>query len=357
MPIAPPPLLTAGSLPTALAPMQDVTDLPFMQLLGRLGKPDYFFTEYFRVHDHSTLEKHIVAAILHHGTDRPVFAQMIGEDLVHLRRTALELQQLPVAGIDLNMGCPAPKVYRKNVGGGLLRDPATIERIFATLRSTITGRFTVKMRIGFEDDRYFDTILALVAKHGVDLLSLHGRTVKQMYRGDVDYARIRHAVECVPCPVLANGNITSADSAIKVQAFTGAFGVMIGRSAIRNPWVFRQIREQSLGQPVFQPLLHDVRAYIDMLWEVNRRPHTIDAHALPRMKKFLNFIGQAVDPDGEFLNRMRRATDAMTFFAVCDAYLLDADRDKIPFPSEPFAGVIARPNAEDDGMTCSLNLP
>lgn len=343
-PIPLPAPLEEGSLPTALAPMQDVTDLPFMRLLGKYGPPDYFFTEYFRVHEHSTPEKHIVDSILYHGTGRPVFAQLIGEDLHHLRRTVLALKDLPIAGIDLNMGCPAPKVYRKNVGGGLLRDPDAVDRIFATLREACPGRFTVKTRIGFEDDRHYARILDLVNRHQVDALSVHGRTVRQMYRGDVDYPRIRMAVERVHCPVFANGNITSVEKALSVKAETGCHGVMVGRSAIRNPWIFRQIRSGRASP--FSPTLQDVHQYVHDLWETTNRPGLPDQNHLNRMKKFLNFVGQGVDPDGAFLHEMRRARDAKTFFALCEKHLVQNGRAHQPFAADPFPGVHARPNHE-----------
>ncbi|NDV63069.1 tRNA-dihydrouridine synthase family protein [Puniceicoccales bacterium CK1056] len=331
--------------------MQDVTDLTFMRLLGQYGVPDYFFTEYFRVHGHSTLDQPIVDSILHHDTGRPVFAQMIGEDTFHLKRTAQALQDLPIAGVDLNMGCPAPKIYRKNVGGGLLRDPDSVESIFATLRETCKGRFTVKMRIGFEDDRHYKAILDLVNEYGVDALSIHGRTVKQMYRGDVDYERIQLAVEHVNCPVFANGNIFSAKKAKRVQESTGCHGVMIGRSAIRNPWIFRQIREDGT-KPTFTPLLRDVRAYIDDLWKAAERPGLPDRNRLNRMKKFLNFVGQGVDPDGRFLHEMRRGREVKDFFDICDRHLLIDGRGEQPFAAEPYEGVHARPNHEDE--SCRL---
>jgi tRNA-dihydrouridine synthase len=332
-----------GTLPTALAPMQDVTDLAFMRLLGKYGAPDYFFTEYFRVHEHSTLDRHIVESILEHGTGRPVFAQMIGEDLFHLERTARDLQKLPIAGVDLNMGCPAPKIYRKNVGGGLLRDPGRIDAIFGCLRQAVETRFTVKMRIGFEDDRHFDTILSLVDRHGIDNLSLHGRTVRQMYRGEVDYDRIRRAVDAVRCPVFANGNIVSAAKAFDVQAHTGCHGAMIGRSAIRNPWIFAQIRDPDTAGT---RTLGDVRTYIEDLWNIHAKPGLPDRNRLNRMKKFLNFVGQGVDPEGRFLHEMRRAREVPAFFAVCDAHLLAEGRHRAPFAEEPYAGVLARPNHE-----------
>jgi tRNA-dihydrouridine synthase B len=351
-----PPTAVPSTVPTALAPMQDVTDLPFMRLLGQMGAPDYFFTEYFRVHEHSTPEKHILASILHHGTGRPVFAQLIGEDPVHLRRTVKRLLEYPIAGIDLNMGCPAPKVYRKNVGGGLLRDPQDMERVIGTLRDACPGHFSVKSRIGFADTQHFEHLLSLIRDYQVDAFSLHGRTVRQMYRGEVDYIRIRQAAQALPCPVFANGNLTSARRACEVIEESGAWGAMIGRSAIRNPWIFRQVRDRSLGQPVFQPTLADVRSYIDDLWSIHAQPDLPDRNRLNRMKKFLNFVGQSVDPEGGFLHAMRRAREVEAFFTICDEWLIDNDRAVHPFPAEPYEGVIARPNHEAGtaGESCNL---
>jgi tRNA-dihydrouridine synthase B len=177
--------IVAGQPLTALAPMQDVTDLAFMRVIAHYGAPDYFFTEFFRVHTQSRPEKHILRSIDENTTGRPIFAQLIGEDLGHLVRTVEELQRHPIAGIDLNLGCPAPKVYRKNVGGGLLREPERVGEILGTLRAAIPGLFTVKMRIGFDDTSHYDRLLQLVDENRVDLLSVHGRTVKEMYRSDV----------------------------------------------------------------------------------------------------------------------------------------------------------------------------
>lgn len=343
---------------TALAPMQDVTDLAFMRVMAHYGAPDYFFTEFFRVHAQSRPEKHILRSIDENTTGRPVFAQLIGEDLAHLERTVVELLRHPIAGIDLNLGCPAPKVYKKNVGGGLLREPDKIAAILAQLRAAVPGLFTVKMRIGFADTENFDRILELMNEHRVDLLSVHGRTVKEMYRSDVHYDFIARAVARVRCPVLANGNVTSAARAAAIVGETSAAGVMIGRHAIRNPWIFRQCREQFAGQPVTRITLGDVREYVERLYRATEVPGLAERYHVNKMKKYLNFVGQSVDPTGGFLHDMRRAQTETELFAVCDRHLLaDAARE---FAAEPYAGVIARPNcetpadgsAEPDG--CSL---
>jgi tRNA-dihydrouridine synthase B len=190
--------IIAGQPLTALAPMQDVTDLPFMRVIAHYGAPDYYFTEFLRVHAQSRPEKHIVRSIVENRTGRPIFAQLIGEHIPDMVRTVGELLRYPIAGIDLNMGCPAPKVYKKNVGGGLLRDPAKIDSLLGALRDAVPGLFTVKMRIGFDTTAHFEHVLQLINKHGVDLLSLHGRTVKEGYRSEVHYDFIARAAISPP---------------------------------------------------------------------------------------------------------------------------------------------------------------
>jgi tRNA-dihydrouridine synthase len=335
--------------------MQDVTDLAFMQVIAHYGAPDYFFTEFFRVHAQSRPERHILRSIDENTTGRPIFAQLIGEDVAHLTRTVAELSRHNIAGIDLNLGCPAPKVYRKNVGGGLLREPARVGEILARLRDAVPGLFTVKMRIGFDDTSHFDRLLDLVNEHSVDLLSVHGRTVKEMYRSEVHYDFIARAAARVRCPVLANGNVTSAARAANVLGATGAAGVMIGRHAIRNPWIFRQCREQFDGRRITPIALADVRDYVERLFRATQSPGLAGRNHVNKMKKYLNFVGQGVDPAGAFLHDMRRVESETDLFAVCDRHLLaDSARE---FSPEPFAGVIARPNCEtpDAAMApCSL---
>ncbi len=237
----------------SLAPMQDVTTLQFMRVIARYGGPDVFWTEFFRVHGDSRPEKWILDSITRNPTGIPVVAQLIGNDIPALVRTARELQRHPVAAIDLNLGCPAPIVYRKCAGGGLLREPARINAILGALRDAVTIPFTVKTRIGFDSPTEFDTLLPIFARHQIDLLTVHARTVKQMYRPGVRYDLIARAVRELPCPVFANGNVFSAAQARDIVAQTGVRGLMIGRGAIRNPWIFDQIRADQRGEVPARP--------------------------------------------------------------------------------------------------------
>ena len=350
-----PDTLIPGQPWTALAPMQDVTILSFMQLLGKYGPPDLLFTEFFRVHGHSALDQPMIDSICKHNTGRPVFIQLIGENPPDLERTIQEIEEkkLPVAGIDLNMGCPAPKVYKKNVGGGLLREPAKVDVVLACLRAAIKGRFTVKMRIGFDNDEHFDALLDLMEKHRVDLLSLHARTVKEAYRSEVHYEYIKRAVQRLSCPVMANGNITSVAKGQWVLDKTKSAGLMIGRSCIRNPWIFRQLREHFAGKKVFRPTLGDVRIYIEELFQATRQEGRNESGHVNQMKKFLNFVGLGVDTDGQFLHEMRRTRTKKDLDDVCDRHLINEGRSIEYFPDEPIKGLVARPNCEAL-QTCSL---
>lgn len=315
----------------ALAPMQDVTTLEFMRVLARYGGPDVYWTEYFRVHGGSRPEKWILDSITKNPTGRPVVAQMIGNDIPALVRTAKLLQKHPVAAIDLNLGCPAPIVYRKCAGGGLLREPQRMDAILGALRDAVTIPFTVKTRVGFESPDEFDALLPLFAKHPIDLLTLHARTVAQMYRPGVRYDLIARAARELKCPVLANGNVHSAAQAKRLLAESGARGLMIGRGAIRNPWLFDQIRAMLRGEKSGLPTGREVLAYVRELWDNEITPGVKETAQVQRMKKFMNFIGEGVG--GTFLFEIRRVASAADFFRVCEAFLA---RDT-PMTLEPSA--------------------
>jgi tRNA-dihydrouridine synthase len=326
--------LLRGSEPIlALAPMQDVTDLPFMRLISGYGNADVYFTEYFRVLPQSRLEPKILSSITENPTGRPVVAQMIGNDIPSLVRTARELEQHPVAAVDLNLGCPVPIVYKKCAGGGLLRDPERIDRILDALREALTIPFTVKTRIGFDHAELFEELLPIFARHSLDLLTVHARTVKEMYRSAPRYEFVARAVAEMPCPVLANGNIYSAEKAETVLSLTSARGLMLGRGVIRNPWLFRQIREQRCGLEIFRPSGRDVLEYIGALYEAVGGDSLREMAQVQNMKKYMNFIALGVEPTGEFLHRIRRVNTGREFFALCTEFLEHDD----PMPLEPFA--------------------
>ena len=314
-------LLQNGTPLLALAPMQAITDLAFWKLLQRYGGPDVVYTEYFRVYATAKVDKRLLRSITQNSTGWPVIAQLAGEDIPALVRIAQALEGYPVAAIDLNLGCPAPIVCRKKVGGALLRDLPKVDAILGALRDAIRKKFTVKTRIGYANADDFDRLLALFAKHGVDLVTVHGRTVKSGYAGEVRYDCIARAAAVLACPVVANGDIQSAPQAQAILQQTGARGLMIGRGAIRNPWLFAQIRRQLEGEPVDLPTGRDVLAYVQELVAAVRPPQIPEHAHVKKMKKYLNFIGLGIESSAQFLHQIQRASTQAEFARICEAFL------------------------------------
>jgi tRNA-dihydrouridine synthase len=207
-----------------------------------------------------------------------------------------------------------------------------VDAILGALRDAVQIKFTVKTRIGFDSPDVFDELLRIFAKHSLDLLTVHGRTVYEMYRTEVHYDFIARAVAAMPCPVLANGNIHSAQRAEEILRVTGGRGLMIGRGAIRNPWLFHQIRQRQRGETLFVPRGHDVLAYVWALYNAVCSPEVRESAQVQKMKKYMNYLGVGVDGEGKFLHQIRRVTSQAEFFRVCEDFL-NHDR---PMPLEPF---------------------
>jgi tRNA-dihydrouridine synthase len=259
---------------------------------------------------------------------------MIGRDLPSLVRTAQELAELPVAGIDLNLGCPAPIVCRKDAGGGLLRNPETVNRLIGTLREAIPGKFTVKTRVGYTTAEEFPALLEIFRSHAIDGLTIHGRTVMERYQTPVHPDRVRAAVEAMPCPVIANGNVVDAETGLSYLAQTGAAGLMVGRGAIRNPWIFSQLTTAFAGTPAAAPSHRDLWQYVlELSDEIARETPKFNPLAhVQRMKKTLAYISHGLAGDFEF--DMRRMKTPDDFQEICRRHL---DHD-LPLPAKPPVG-------------------
>ncbi len=315
----------------------------------RYGAPDCFVTEFLRVHSTSIIDTDIAETLRDEPTlGVPVVLQLIGEDVEALARIAREaLTTFPrVVGIDLNMGCPAPKVYKKAVGGGLLKNLPHAFEILRELRKVCDDfgkNLSAKCRLGFDDESAFPQLLDGLATLKLDELAIHARTVKGLYRTPVNYDAIAQAVEAlakVGVPVIANGEISSVAKAKWVQEKTQCAGVMCGRHAIRNPWIFRQLRDEKCV-----PVMADVFEYIRDLATVVAQPEDSRERIAARMKKYLNFVGTSIDENGAFLHAMRRAKTPDEIFKIAEQFCLGANAQNA-FPPKPYAGLVARPNCE-----------
>ena len=335
-----------GDFVTFLAPMQDITDAGFMNIIAEFGSPDFYMAEYFRIHEYYYIDPYILEAVLSRPSGNQVAAQFIGEDEFYIAKAARELSKYEqIQKLDLNIGCPAPKIYKKNVGGGLLRDVKKIASILKVLRDNWNKCLSVKMRLGFETDAQFEDTIQVVLDAGVDFITVHGRTVRQLYRGEASYEKIIKIATQTNVPIIVNGDIDTAQKAYEIYKNTACAGIMSGRYAVRNPWIFRQIKERLNDKNVFEPTLEDVRIYTDKLWQNICHYAPRIKYADSRLKKFLNFVGVGVDSDGKFLYEMRRAKGINELMSVCDKHLTGSNAN-IKFNCLGYENLCSRPNHE-----------
>ncbi len=291
----------------SLAPMQDVTDLAFMRTLVRIGSlPDVFMTAYFRSTPTTcALAEQNLRCLTENETGVPVIAQLAGSEAAALVRDARYLQTLPAAGINLNAGCPSPLVNRHGAGAGLLRELPNFRAVACALREVVpAGQYSIKTRLGWAATEEFEGVLEVIAAACPDAVMVHARTRKELYGGTPHAEAWAQAVRTLNCPVWVNGDITTAAQAREALESSGAAGVMLGRGAVRNPYVFRELH----GGPA--PTPEDMQHYYRVLIEETGRifgDRRTDKGHCNRMKKYLAFCYPDFTPEQEY--RLRRCTD------------------------------------------------
>jgi tRNA-dihydrouridine synthase B len=233
--------------------------------------------------------------------EHPISAQLFGSDPYTLAESAKIVVDAGFDLVDLNLGCPAKRVVKCNGGSGLLKDLPVIKTIFESVRSAVKIPFTVKFRLGWDDENIVCVPLAKMAEDcGLNGVALHARTREQGYSGNARWEWIAAVKDAVNIPVVGNGDIRTPEDAIAMVAQTGCDGVMIGRTAASNPWIFRQIRQHAETGRYDQPTEADryqmIRTYFKMLVDETM-------HGSPgKMKQFVAWFTHGI-PGGSALRR------------------------------------------------------
>jgi nifR3 family TIM-barrel protein len=233
--------------------------------------------------------------------EHPISAQLFGSDPYTLAESAKIVEDAGFDLVDLNLGCPAKRVVKCNGGSGLLKDLPVIKTIFESVRAAVKIPFTVKFRLGWDDENIVCVPLARMAEDcGLNGMALHARTREQGYSGNARWEWIAAVKDTVKIPVVGNGDIRTPEDAIAMVAQTGCDGVMIGRTAASNPWIFRQIRQHAETGRYDQPTEADryqmIRTYFKMLVDETM-------HGSPgKMKQFVAWFTHGI-PGGSALRR------------------------------------------------------
>ena len=246
-----------------LAPMAGVTDLPFRLLCKEQGA-GLLCMEMVSAKAIYFNNKNTEELLTIDDREPPVSLQLFGSDPDIISEMAKKIENRPFSILDINMGCPVPKVAGNGEGSALMKNPKLVEEIVSKTARAIKKPVTVKIRKGFDDEHINAVEIARIAESaGAAAVAVHGRTREQYYSGKADWDIIRQVKEAVKIPVIGNGDVTSPEAARQLMETTGCDGIMIGRGAQGNPWIFRQILHwMETGEEESKPDLEEVKAMI-----------------------------------------------------------------------------------------------
>lgn len=313
--------------PLFLAPMAGVTDRDFRLIVRRIGGVGVVAMEFVSsknlVHGQPVLRKRALETMRFDPEERPLAIQIYGSDVATMVEAARQVEALEPEICDVNMGCPANQVLKGCAGAALMGDLPLAERMVRAVRREISGPLTVKFRLGLGGGRLSYLELGRICQgEGADAVAMHARTAEQQFGGRADWSHLARLKEALDVPVLGNGDVRSADDALRMLRETGCDGVMIGRGATRNPWIFRETAAR-LGTPgvpaASGPSLADRRDLVLTHFRAvaERDP---EREALHKLRKFTGWYSHGLPQGRDLRRRINDLPDVPTFLEAVERF-------------------------------------
>ncbi len=301
--------------PLFLAPMAGVTDRDFRLIVRRIGGVGVVAMEFISSKGLLRGEKRWRRLMDFSQEERPLSIQIYGSDADTMAYAAEIVEDLQPDLCDINMGCPANKILKGCAGAALMGDLKTAEAIIRRVRRVLSMPLTVKFRLGLDDSRQSYLELGRICQeNGVQAVTMHARTAKQGYTGQADWSHIARLKEAISIPVIGNGDVRGPEDAVDLLAKSGCDGVMVGRGATRNPWIFQQIAARLSGGRIPEPTHEDRRRLIqDHFRAVIEREDR--KSALHKLRTFTGKYGQGL-PGGQRLRRRIQTLEAPEDFPL-----------------------------------------
>ncbi|HMC82574.1 MAG TPA: tRNA dihydrouridine synthase DusB, partial [Candidatus Polarisedimenticolia bacterium] len=288
--------------PLILAPMAGITDQYFRRILKRIGGVGLVSMEFISSEALTRGSERTRSMMQYHPEERPLAIQIYGSDAARMSEAAAFVEALGADIVDINMGCPANKILKGCSGAALMRDLGIAERIIRACRDRVKIPLTVKFRLGLDDrQNNFLDLGRVCESNGVDAVALHARTARQMFGGRADWPRIRELKEALSIPVSGNGDVLTSADARAMWSETGCDGVMVGRGAMQNPWIFRQTAARLRGEEEPTITLEDRREMILGHFRILREREE-ERFALHKIRTFTGWYTHGL-PNGKNLRQ------------------------------------------------------
>jgi len=313
--------------PAAFAPLEGVGNAVLRELLAQQGGVGLLCAPFVSVGQELPAEERIMRQVVH-APGVPLSVQILGVDPGRMAKAAALLERAGAEVIDVNLGCPAKDAVRRGAGAALLRDPEQVLRLLVRVRAAVNGTLSAKMRIGFDGSELAFEVAEAAAAAGVDFLTVHPRRRCDFYDGVADWCWIRDLQARLPVPVVGNGDCWYAADALHLMAETGCAAVMIGRPALRNPWIFSQLAALREGREPFRPdgaaLVAWLRGVAERYQDALQRRHAVTG----MLKELINYLGRAVADEGAFRRSALHQPSTEAILAVAEKHLcaLPAER-------------------------------
>ena len=306
---------------TLLAPMEGVSHPAFRSLIAKKGGVGMLCTEFVRVSRAPLAIKNLQRSVVKYA-DVPLSVQVMGNDADKMADAAAHVSDAGADVVDINLGCPMPRVVRKGVGAAILKDPVLLANVVGSMRERVQGVLSAKVRAGFDSSDDVFRNCEILEQVGVDFITVHPRKRSDYYRGVADWRIVRELKSMLSIPVVGNGDLWYAADALELSEQTRCDAVMMGRSAIRNPWIFRQLSELKVGKVPFDPsgddvlsYLHEVRDSYAMTFSGSRNG------GLGKIKEIVRWVGRSLDDEGVFLKSALRASSVDELFRLAESTL------------------------------------
>jgi len=304
-----------------LAPMAGVTDLPFRNMVKSLGGVGLVVTEFISSEGWTRGNWKSEKMAEFTQAERPVGIQIFGGNPERMAAAAERVQELGADLVDINCGCPAKKVIKGGGGSDLLRDLPRLKAILAAVRKAVTIPITLKFRAGWDHQSINCVEVAKLAEDcGVSSVTLHARTRMQGYSGQADWNLIKAVKENVNIPVIGSGDVVTVADALMRLEQTGCDGVMIGRGAMANPWIFRQIAEAMSGLAPYEPTLEDKRELLFRYLELMKGRMPTEVAVMGKMKQLCSHFTKGLPNGAEFRQKVFYSTTVDEILFLFDEY-------------------------------------